>query len=125
VFISLLVPESKFMLRLDVDMDMHADGLPNTVREPLPPFGPPIAPLAVAHPPEVVGGGLCMIKLVDACCLVLPATLAELLQELALTILGLYDRIGTAIVATVIAIIKTILSNKWNIVLFYKNIATI
>lgn len=33
-----LLPESKFMLRLDVDMDVHADGLPNTVKEPDPPF---------------------------------------------------------------------------------------
>jgi hypothetical protein len=55
----------------------------------------------------------------------LPAALDELLHELALTIFGLDDRIGTAMVAIVIAIKKTILSNKWNIVLFYKNIATI
>lgn len=60
----------------------------------------------------------------DMCCLI-PAALDELLHELALTISGLYDRIGTAMVATVIAIKRTILSNKWNIILFYKNIATV
>lgn len=59
----------------------------------------------------------------DTCCLI-PAALDELLHELALTIFGLNDRIGIAMVAIVIAIKKTILSNKWNIVLFYKNIAT-
>lgn len=60
----------------------------------------------------------------DMCCLI-PAALDELLHELALTKSGLYDRSGTAMVAIVIAIKRTILSNKWNIVLFYKNIATI
>jgi hypothetical protein len=70
----------------------------------------------------VEGGGLLMTS-GDTCCLI-PAALDELLHELALTKSGLYDRIGTAMVAIVIAIKKTILSNKWNIVLFYKNIAT-
>jgi hypothetical protein len=54
----------------------------------------------------------------------MPPALDELLHELALTKSGLYDRIGTAMVAIVIAIKKTILSNKWNMVFFYKNIAT-
>lgn len=117
-----LVPEPKVRPRLDVDMAVHADGLPNIVCEPLPPFGPPIAALEVAHPPEV-GGGLLMIASGDTCCLKLPPAVAELLQELALTIFGLYDRIGTAMVAIVIAIRRTILSNKWNILLFYKSIA--
>ena len=68
-----------------------------------------------------------MIASGDTCCLKLPPALDELLHELelALTKSGLYDRIGTAMVAIVIAIKMTILSNKWNIVLFYKNIATI
>jgi hypothetical protein len=71
----------------------------------------------------VEGEGLLMTS-GDMCCLI-PAALDELLHELALTISGLYDRSGTAMVAIVIAIKRIILSNNWNIVLFYKNIATI
>lgn len=52
-----LIPESKLKPLLDVDMDIHADGLAAITRIPVPPFGPPIAPLAVAHPPEASSGG--------------------------------------------------------------------
>lgn len=84
-----LVPEFVLKFCEEVETEEHADGLPNTVKERVvPPFGPPIAALEVAHPPVVGTGGL-ISALEDSLNLSFPPALAELLQELALTICGL------------------------------------